>query len=780
MDSNTTATRAHHHPRVEDDALVRGAGHFIADRSEPNQALGWFVRSPHAFARITAIDVERARRAPGVLAVLTAADMEAAGVGNVGRHPPLVGRGGQKLVMPHRPALAGERVMHVGEAVAMVIAETLPAAQDAGELVEVSYEELQPAIDLLSAARPGAPQIWPEAPGNLALDWPGLAPDPDVNARAVDRIIASAAHVARVMVPNQRLIVATMEPRGATASYDPATGITTLRTCSQSAGSLRDNVLAIMNWPKERLRVITEDVGGAFGLKTGAYPEYIAAMVRARVTGRPVHWMSSRSEAFLSDNQGRDTFTEAELALDPKGRFLALRIRHLANMGAYIGSVGANIQTQNFTRCFPAMYDIKHLDVSVRCIFTNTTPTAPYRGAGRPEANYALERVVEEAARVTGLDPIRLRRRNLIRPSAMPYRTAIGTSYDSGEFEAVLDKALALADVDGFKRRRREAGKHGKYRGLGVSCMLEHAGGAPLEGAAIAFPGDQTMVLGLNVQSTGQGHASVFPRLAAERLGIPAEQIRHRHGDSTLEIPGFASVASRSAMTAGSAIVATLDAMLVKGKTIAATVLEAAEGDIAYQAGAFKVVGTDRSISLFDLAARAAEMKARGEIPESLDTRAKTETPTTYPNGCHIAEVEIDPETGHVTVVSYAAVDDCGNVLDHMIVEGQLHGALAQGLGQALMETAVYDPDGGQLITGSFMDYAMPRAQDMPAIKDALHSVPATTNPLGVKGSGEAATTAAIAAVMNAIADAVPGGGANRLEMPATPEKVWAACREDG
>jgi carbon-monoxide dehydrogenase large subunit len=780
MDSNTTATRAHHHPRVEDDALVRGAGHFIADRSEPNQALGWFVRSPHAFARITAIDVERARRAPGVLAVLTAADMEAAGVGNVGRHPPLVGRGGQKLVMPHRPALAGERVMHVGEAVAMVIAETLPAAQDAGELVEVSYEELQPAIDLLSAARPGAPQIWPEAPGNLALDWPGLAPDPDVNARAVDRIIASAAHVARVMVPNQRLIVATMEPRGATASYDPATGITTLRTCSQSAGSLRDNVLAIMNWPKERLRVITEDVGGAFGLKTGAYPEYIAAMVGARVTGRPVHWMSSRSEAFLSDNQGRDTFTEAELALDPKGRFLALRIRHLANMGAYIGSVGANIQTQNFTRCFPAMYDIKHLDVSVRCIFTNTTPTAPYRGAGRPEANYALERVVEEAARVTGLDPIRLRRRNLIRPSAMPYRTAIGTSYDSGEFEAVLDKALALADVDGFKRRRREAGKHGKYRGLGVSCMLEHAGGAPLEGAAIAFPGDQTMVLGLNVQSTGQGHASVFPRLAAERLGIPAEQIRHRHGDSTLEIPGFASVASRSAMTAGSAIVATLDAMLVKGKTIAATVLEAAEGDIAYQAGAFKVVGTDRSISLFDLAARAAEMKARGEIPESLDTRAKTETPTTYPNGCHIAEVEIDPETGHVTVVSYAAVDDCGNVLDHMIVEGQLHGALAQGLGQALMETAVYDPDGGQLITGSFMDYAMPRAQDMPAIKDALHSVPATTNPLGVKGSGEAATTAAIAAVMNAIADAVPGGGANRLEMPATPEKVWAACREDG
>jgi carbon-monoxide dehydrogenase large subunit len=776
----TTTGHGQHHPRVEDDALVRGAGHFVADRHQANQAHGWFVRSPHAFARITAIDVEPARRAAGVLAVLTAADMAAAAVGNVGRHPPLLGRGGQKLIIPHRPALAGERVMHVGEPVAMVIAETLLAAQDSAELVAVSYEELKPVIDLLSAGRPGAPQLWPEAPDNLAIDWPGLAADPAANAREVDRIIASAALVARVKVPNQRLIVATMEPRGATASYDPSADLTTLRACSQSAGALRENVLAIMNWPKERLRVITEDVGGAFGLKTGAYPEYLAAIVGARLTGRPVHWMSSRSEAFLSDNQARDTFTEAELALDPKGRFLALRVRHLANMGAYIGSVGANIQTQNFARCFPGMYDIKHLDVSARCVFTNTTPTAPYRGAGRPEANYALECVVEEAARVTGIDPIRLRRRNLIRPSAMPYRTAIGTTYDSGEFEAVLDKALALADVDGFKQRRRLSGKHGKYRGLGVSCMLEHAGGAPLEGAAVSFAGDQTMVLGLNVQSTGQGHASVFPRLAAEKLGIQADRIRHRHGDSAQEIPGFASVGSRSAMTAGSAILATLDAVLAKGKTIAASLLEAAETDIAYQAGAFGVVGTDRRISLFEVAARAADMKARGEIPESLDTRAKTETPTTYPNGCHIAEVEIDPQTGQVTVVSYAAVDDCGNVLDHMIVEGQLHGALAQGLGQALMETAVYDPDGGQLVTGSFMDYAMPRAQDMPPIRDALHCVPATTNPLGVKGAGEAATTAAIAAVMNAIADAVPGGGADRLAMPATPEKIWAACRAVG
>ena len=779
MDSKTEAINARRRPRVEDDALVRGAGHFLADHHEPDQAYAAFVRSRHAFAHIRAIDVAQARQAGGVIAVLTAADMAAAGVGNVGRHPPLAGRGGAMLVMPHRPALAGERVMHVGEAVAMVIASTALAAQDAAELVEVSYEEMQPVVDVVEAAEPSAPQLWPQAPGNLAIDWPGLAEEPEANAREVDRIMARAAHVARVEVRNQRLIVATMEPRGATAIYDAASDTYTLRTCSQSAGTLRDNALAIMSWPKERLRVITEDVGGAFGLKTGAYPEYIAALIAARAIGRPVHWMSGRSEAFLTDNQGRDTVTTAELALDQKGKFLALRVRHLANMGAYIGSVGANIQTQNFTRCFPGMYDIKHLDIAVRCVFTNTTPTAPYRGAGRPEANYALERVVEEAARATGTDPLRLRRRNLIRPSAMPYRTRIGTRYDSGEFEAVLDKALALAEADTFKQRRREAARRGKYRGLGISCMLEHAGGIPIEGALVEFH-EGGMVLGLNVQSTGQGHASVFPRLAAEKLGIAVEKIRHRHGDSAQEIPGFASVASRSAMTAGSAVLATLDAMLTKGKTIAASVLEAAESDIAYASGAFTVVGTDRRISLFDLAERAAAMQARGEIAESLDTRAKSDTPPTYPNGCHIAEVEIDPDTGSLTIVSYAAVDDCGNVLDHMIVEGQLHGSLAQGLGQALLESAVYDQHGGQLLTGSFMDYAMPRAQDMPPIRDALHVVPATTNPLGVKGTGEAGTTAAIAAVMNAISDAVPGNGADHLEMPATPEKVWAACRKIG
>jgi aerobic carbon-monoxide dehydrogenase large subunit len=778
MDSTSDPIRPQHRPRVEDDYLVRGAGRFAADVVEPGQAYAAFVRSPHACARIRSVDIEAARHAPGVLAVLTGADMDAAGVGNVARHPPLAGRGGKKLVIPNRPALARERVMHVGEPVAMVIAETVLTAQDGAELVAVDYDTQTPVTDVRDAVAPGAPQLWTEAPGNVAVDWPGPAADPDANAREVDRIIASAQHVARVTVRNQRLVVAAMEPRGATASYDPATGRTTLRACSQSAGALRDNILAIMSWPKERLRVVTEDVGGAFGLKTGAYPEYLAIMVGARVTGRPVHWMSTRSEAFLSDGQARDTVTEVALALDGKGKFLALRVHHLANMGAYIGSVGANIQTHNFTRCFPGMYCINHIDVGVRCAFTNTVPTSPYRGAGRPEANFALERAVDEAARITGIDPIKLRRRNLIRRSAMPYQTAVGTTYDSGDFEAVLDQALALADVDGFKQRRRESKARGKYRGLGLSLMLEHAGGMPLEGATVAFPGGETMDLVLNVQSTGQGHASVFPQVAAQRLGVPVEQIRHRHGDSDNEIAGMASVASRSAVTAGSAIVKTIDTMLTKGKTIAANVLEAAEADIVYEQGAFAVVGTDRRVSLFELAARAAEMKARGELAEDLDTKTTAETPQTFPNGCHLAEVEVDPQTGAVAILAYTAVDDCGNVLDHRIAEGQIQGALACGLGQALLETAVHDRGSGQLVTGSFMDYALPRAIDMPALREAFHPVPATTNPLGVKGVGEAATTAAIATVMSAIADAIPGGAGAQIEMPATPETVWAACRK--
>jgi carbon-monoxide dehydrogenase large subunit len=765
-------------PRVEDERLLRGQGRYAADAPLPGQAYAYFVRSPHAFADIRAIDTDPARGAPGVLAVLTAADMKAAGVGNISQHPPLAGRGGKKLVMPFRPALAGERVMHVGEPVVAIIGETLAAAQDAADLVTIDYVEHPPAIGLREAASPGAPQLWPDAPGNVAIDWPGPAPDPDANAAAVERLIASAKHVARVTVTHQRIVVASMEPRGATASYDPATDSYSLYACSQSARALRDGVAPILGVPNQRLRVTTDDVGGAFGLKTGPYSEYLAILVAARMLGRPVHWMSTRSESFLSDNHARDGISEAELALDERGRFIALRVRHLANMGAYIGAVGANIQTLNYTRCFPGMYDIRSIDVSVRCIFTNTVQTGPYRGAGRPEANYVLERAVDEAARISGIDPVKLRRRNLTAPKAMPFKTAVGTTIDSGDFATILDKALALADYDGFKERRRAARKRGRYRGLGVSCMLEHAGGMPLEATALDFPGGDRLVLGLNVQSTGQGHATVFPPMVAERLGIAAEQIQHRHGDSAMELAGYASVGSRSAMTVSHALMKTVDALLDKGRKIAASALEAADADIVYRGGRFEVAGTDRRITLFDLADRAADMAKRGEIPENLDTRVTAETPLTFPNGCHIAEVELDPATGELTIARYTAVDDCGTVLNPMIVEGQVHGSMAQGLGQALLEHIVYDPANGQLVSGSFMDYAMPRAEHMPVeFHDGIHSVPATTNPVGVKGAGEAGTTAAIAAVMNAVADAIPNGAGAHLDMPATPEKLWQACR---
>jgi carbon-monoxide dehydrogenase large subunit len=772
------ATTSHHeekHVRVEDNALVRGLGRYIADAPLPNQAYAYFVRSPHASARIVSVDTAAALNAPGVVGVLTAKDMD--GVGNLGRHPPVPGRGGKGLVVPHRPALAGERVVHIGEPVAMVVAESAAAAQDASELVAVEYEETTPVTDAREALREGAPQVWPQAPGNVAVDWPGPNPNPDENAKKVDEIFASAKYVAKVAQFNQRMVGNCMEPRGATAIYDPSSDSYFTRTCSQGAGAMREGIMAIMSLPKEKVRVITEDVGGAFGIKTGPYPENIALLVGAKKLGRPIHWMSTRSEVFLTDNQARDIYSEAELALDDKGKFLGLRVRNVGNLGAYVGPVGANIPTANFTRCLPGMYDIKYMDVSAKCAFTNTIPTAPYRGAGRPEASYILERVVDEAVRITGIDPVKLRRRNLIKKSAMPYKTAVGTTYDSGDFEPILDQALELADYAGFKKRKRESQKRGKYRGFGICCLLEHSGGAPIESAKLSFPGDGTLLLTLNVQNTGQGHATVFPRVIAERLGIPANKIPHANGDSSNELPGYASVGSRSAMTAGHSIVKAMDTILDKGKPIAAAMLETGEADIVYRDGSFEVVGTDRRVGLFEVASHAAAMKQRGEIAEDLDTKSTTETPLAYPNGVHTAEVEIDPDTGRMTIAAYTAVDDCGRALDHMIVQGQTHGSIVAGLGQALMENVVYDADSGQLVTGSFMDYAMPRADDVPPMKDALYDVPATTNPLGVKGVGEAGTTAAISAVMNAVADAIPGGAANHLDMPATAQRLWEACQ---
>jgi len=769
---NSTLAHRKAEVRLEDDALVRGAGKYSDDRRLPNQAAAVFVRSPHASARIVSIDIGKAAGAKGVVAVLTADDIKAAGLKSAGRHPPLTGRGGKELIQPFRPTLAGERVLYVGEAVAMVVAETLAQAMDAAELVDVQYAETPAVIDVREALKPGAPQLHPEAPNNLAIDWPGMVDSPE-NEREVDQIIKSAPHVARVTVRNQRMAVASMETRGATGVYDAKSEAYTLYACSQSAGTVRNQAAPILGVEPSRLRVITEDVGGAFGMKTPVYPEYLALLVAAKKTGRPVHWMSTRSEAFMTDTQARDTYTETELALDEKGKFLALRMKHLCGQGAYVTPAGIGINTNNVARCLPGMYRIPKIDFSSRCVFTNAAPIGPYRGAGRPEANYALDRAVEEAARVTGIDTVQLRRKNLIPPSSMPYKTAVTTTYDSGDFPAMFAKAIELSDYKNFSKRKREAARRKKLRGIGISCMLEHAGALPTESASLSFPGGDKLVMALNVQSTGQSHATVFGRLLAEHLGIDRATIEHRHGDSSREIVGFASVGSRSAMAAGNAIVKTADVMLTKGKKVAAALLEASESDIQYRKGNFEVVGTDRRVSLFETARRAKEMN------ESLDTKEKAETPLTFPNGVHIAEVEIDPESGKVDVVTYTAIDDCGNMLNPMIVEGQVHGSLANGFGQALLEDLVYDSQGGQLVSGSFMDYAMPRAHDMPVeLREAILATPATSNPLGVKGTGEAGTTAAIAALMNAIAHAIPNGAADHMDMPATPAKVWTACRK--
>ncbi|HXC30213.1 MAG TPA: xanthine dehydrogenase family protein molybdopterin-binding subunit [Stellaceae bacterium] len=750
-------------PRVEDYRLLTGAGSFQDDEAAAGAAWGVFVRSPHAFADIRGIDTTAAKVAPGVLAVLTAADLDAAGIGTVSVPVPVPGTTG--LAVPHRPSLAGDCARHVGDCVALVVAETEAEARDAAELVEVDYAARDAVTDLARAAEPGAPLLWPEAPGNIAVDWHPYGAKPEERAE-LDRIFATAAHVARVRLVNQRIVMAPMEPRAGLAVYEPETDRYVLHVASQSAFAMRQHVAKTMGVPVEKLRVVSRDVGGAFGMRTSGYPEYPAMLITAKRLGRPVRWRSTRQEGFLSDNQARDTIIEGRLALDANGMFLALDIESLAALGAYQTSHGAFIATVNFARCLPCMYDIPKIGLRIRCLFTNTVPTGPYRGAGRPEANYCLERLVEEAARVTGIDRIEIRRRNLIGAAQIPYKTAVGTTYDSGDFPAVFDAALARADIAGFAARRAASERAGRQRGLGVSCFLEIAGGQPGEGAAVGFPGQSKLLLAIGVQSSGQGHRTLYRRLVADYLGIAAESIEVAHGDSDDEVPSAGAVASRSTMSVGGAVAAALDMVIEKGRRIASHVLEAAEEDIQYRAGFFEIAGTDRNIALFELADRARAMG------ESLDAKSNYDAIPSFPNGVHIAEVEIDPGTGRTTLIAYTCVDDCGRVLAPVLVEGQVQGGVAQGVGQALLEWGNYDDASGQLVAGSFMDYAMPRADDLPDIVSLMHPVRCTTNPLGVKGVGEAGTTASLAAVMNAVADA----GAD-IDMPASPERVWRALQ---
>lgn len=758
--------------RVEDDALIRGKGAFVDDLKLAGKAGAVFVRSPHPHARIGSISTEAAAAVPGVLAVLTAADM--AGVGTVSRPNPPKGRGETTLTVPHRPALAAERVMHVGDAVALVVAETAAIAADAADMVAVDYEPLSSIADARAALAEGAPQLWPEAPQNTAIDY--VAPNDDGAALAeVERIIAAAPHVVTSHMVNQRLAGVPLEPRGATAIYDKDADRYTIHCPCQGAGVLAKGLAAIMEIAPEKLRVVADDVGGAFGLKTPPYPEYPALLIAARTVGRPVHWMATRAEAFMSDHQARDQFCEATLALDDDGRFLALKVAAITNIGAYCSVAGPMISTTGFSGCFPTTYDVAKMSISVRLVFTNTVPVGPYRGAGRPEANYVMERLVEAAARQTGIDAFELRRRNFITPEAFPYATAAGHTFDSGEFGPIFDKAMTLGDVAGFAARREQSQERGRLRGVGVSCFLEHSGVYPFEGTSFVFDDDLLRVR-LGVHASGQSHATVFRNVVADRLSIARDRVVIEEGDSDFAIMGGPAVGSRSAMSAGPAMASAAEKVVEKGRLIAADMLEASPTDVGYEGGSFGIFGTDRRVDLFAVAKHAAALAGQGAVEESLDTRAEITTSPTYPNGCHIAEVEVDPDTGLVDVVRYTAVDDCGLVLDHTIADGQVIGGLAQGLGQALMEEMHYDGD-GQILSGSLMDYAMPRADAMPAeIAAAFHPVPCPTNAIGVKGVGEAGTTASIAAIMNAIADAIPDERGASIDMPATPEKVWRAC----
>jgi aerobic carbon-monoxide dehydrogenase large subunit len=763
--------------RIEDDALLRGHGRFGDDARPEGAAAAAFVRSPHAHARIRAIDVAAAKAAPGVLAAITGADLAGENYATLSQAVPLPGRDGKMAVSPHRPVLASERVLHVGEPVALIIAETPAAAQDAAERVAVDYEPLAAVTDASAALAPGAPQLWPQAPGNVAFDWAAPADADGRNAAEIERIFAAAPHRARVELINQRLVAASLEPRVATASYDPASAMFTLRAGTQGVASIRNQLAQTMRIKPEELRVLTEDVGGGFGMKASTYPEYVALLYAVRQVGRPVHWAATRAEAFVSDNQGRSSVWTVELALDERGRFLALRVDGVANVGAYMTLVAHFCATLHISGCLPAVYDIPRASVRSRCVFTNTVPVGPYRGAGRPEANYLLERVIDEAARVTGIDAAKLRRCNLISAKRMPYATPFGNSYDSGDFPAIFEQALGQADYAGFAARRRASRKAGRRRGIGIACYLEIAGAFPEEAASVAFPGGGRVAVGIGASPQGQGHLTVFRRVAAEQLGIPESDVTVLHGDSARDVPGFGAVASRSAMMIGGAIVRAIEAMLEKGRRVAALLLQASEAEIEYGGGTFRVANSGRGVTLFAAAERAVELKRQGVIAEDLDTQGQLKAPPSFPNGCHVAEVEIDEATGAVEIVRYSAVDDCGRVLDPVIVEAQIHGGVAQGIGQALAEHAVYDSQSGQMLTGSFMDYAMPRAADLPAFTVAHHAVPCRTNPLGVKGTGEAGTTAAPPAVLNAIANALPGVAASRLQMPATAETVWRALQ---
>ncbi len=758
--------------RVEDRRFVTGRGSYVDDLVRPRQAYAYMLRSPHAHARIRALDTAAAAGAPGVLAVLIGDDVARDGLGPIPCLSAVTNRDGSTSPVPPRPAIVRERVRHVGDTVAMVVAESLAAARDAAELIEVDYEPLPAVVETAGALEPGWPTVWEEAPGNLAFDW-GLGDE-----TAVERAMAAARHRIALELVNNRIIVNSMEPRGAIGEYDPGEEAYTLWSSTQGSHFLR-NLLAesIFKIPENRIRVVTQDVGGGFGMKLFLYPEHVLVLWAGKKLGRPVKWTPERSDAFVTDTQGRDNVTRLELALDGELRFLGLSVTTIANMGAYLSNFAPEIPTASGGVMFSGVYAIPAIHVAVKGVFTHTVPVDAYRGAGRPEAAYALERLIDFAARRLGVAPQELRRRNFIKPEAMPYATPIGLVYDSGDFARNMDDALAAADVAGFPARRAEALAHGRRRGLGQAVYIEQSGGGPDEFAELRFDPSGTLTILMGTQSSGQGHHTAYAQLAAERLGLPPDKVRVLQGDTNAIGFGRGTGGSRSLPVGGVALANAADKLIAKGRRIAAHLLEAAEADLEFADGVFRISGTDRQIGI-EAVARAAfnppSLPADVE-PGFAESGHFTPPASTFPNGCHVCEVEIEPETGHLDIVRYLVVDDFGTVINPLLLKGQVQGGVAQGVGQAMLEHCVFDPQTGQLVTGSLTDYCLPRADDLPAIEFAYNVVPCRTNPLGLKGAGEAGAIGAPPALVNAVVDALAPLGIEHIDMPVTPERLWLA-----
>jgi carbon-monoxide dehydrogenase large subunit len=755
-------------PRKEDPRLLTGGGRYTDDINLPNQAHGFVLRSPLAHGLVRSLETAPALAIADVIAVFTASDLAAAGIQPFPFTMPITSHDGSPPGVPKRWALARDRVNHIGEALALVVGESVAAARDGAERIGLDIEPLPVVSDPEAALAADAAQVHDDVP-NLCLDWHYG------DFEGVRDAFARAAHITKLRLVNNRIAVATSEPRGALADYDSASQRFTIRLGCQGVFAMRQALAGLMGIAPERLRVLSHDVGGSFGMKSAAYPEYPALLHAARALGRPVKWINDRSGSFVSDQQARDSVFTAELALDDDGNFLGLRIEGLANLGAYLTTFGPLMPTLSIQKNAPSLYRTQAMAIRTRCVFTNTLPIGPYRGAGRPEGNYIMERLVDAAAREMGIDRIEIRRQNLVSPAAMPFTAASGQVYDSGDFDPMFDMAMAASDWGGFAGRRAASEAAGLKRGLGICAYLEVSAPPGKEMGGLRFGEDGRVTIVSGTLDYGQGHRATFAQILSARLGIGFDKIDLLQGDSDELIVGGGTGGSRSVIAEAGALYETAAEVIKKGRAVAGHVLEAAVEDVEFADGTFRIAGTDRSIGLIELAARMRELSGADGLPETLDTELVHNTaPSSFPNGVHVCEVEIDPETGATTVDRYFVVDDFGTIVNPLLAEGQVHGGIVQGIGQALLEKVIYDGD-GQLLTGSYMDYAMPRADHVPDIAFEDHPVPATTNVIGAKGAGEAGCSGALAAIMNAMVDALAEYGVTSIDMPATPHRVWQA-----